>query len=291
MKTMKEFRIARDLAAVVALTFGLAACTQSDEPGVDTMKAPHSPVNIMAGVQQGTHTRAAGIEGDGFGADTQITILDKNDAAKKAVFTKGADATWSTDTPLYWDDLTKDSGAETYSFVGIYPKDALLTYTVGEPELLMAFADHQAVKSSEVAFNFKHVLSKLTLKIEPDATIEGIAAPVIVLKKIKKSATFGYENTDGFANFSLAAGEGEDYSVSDATIDGKNVSREFLIPAQLIGELTFTATGLTQHSYKSIDLKQGQNLTLTLTLTKSGLVPKSVSVTDWTTDNKTGQLD
>ena len=292
MKTMKELRIARNLAAVVVLTFGMSACTQNDEPGTDSIQAPHTAVNIMAGVQQGAATRVAGIEGNGFGEGTKITILDKNNATTKAVFTKGVDAAWTSETPLYWDDLTKDSGKETFSFVGIYPNDASLTYTVGDPnEILMAFADNQAAKSSEVQFDFKHVLSKLTLTIEPDATISSITSPVITLKGIKKSVTFNYENTDGFANFQLAAGEGEDYSVNDATIDGKNVTREFLVPAQLISALTFTATGLSEHTYKTIDLKQGQNLKLTLTLTKSGFVPKSVSVTDWTTDNKTGQFD
>ena len=293
MKTRKELRMARNVAAVVAFTFGMAACTQSEEPAV-AAKVPHTPVNVMAGVQ-GVQTRAAGIDaaGEGFNDDTEITILDKNGPSLKAVFTKTADG-WTADNAMYWDDMTPDNGKTTYSFVGIYPKDASLTYKVKDAELLMAITDNQAAKAEAVAFDFKHVLSKFTVKVTADASFTSIDAPVITLVNIHESATFKYEaNAQKFATFDLVGEATGVYASENPTNVSKVVTYEYLLPAQTITNVNFDATGLETYKYNgSVVLAQGKNTTLNLTLSRTGLKSESVTIDPWGVgDTESGTLN
>lgn len=282
----RELRIARNLAAVVAFSFGMAACTQSEDQPSVTDPAPHTPVNILAGVQN-ILSRADGINGtgDGFEDGSAIKVVNLNDLTTESTYTLTGSA-WTGAPVFYWDDLKAVDNK--YKFGAIWPAAADLTFTAtqgGTDEILIAMTEEVSA-TAPVNLTFKHVLSKITVEVkrEGDANLTNAT---ISLVDLQPTATFEYVDANGFAKGTLATDKATFTSSpsSEATMEYTAI-----VPAQEIATIRVAHNGNTYDYTTPVALAQGKITKVTLTLKKKELTLGTIAVTPWETEDKTGEI-
>lgn len=286
-----ELRMAGNLA-VVALTLGLGACTQSNELEVASGEpVSHTPVDVFATVG-GILSRAGVVNGSAFEEGSIIKVVDINKEATNTTY-KYEGSVWTSANKLYWDNLTAVDSK--YDFAGIWPDDAELNYTAdGTNEILIALTNDVAPKAA-VNLDFKHVLSKVTIVVKPDATFPlaefKALTPEITLLDIKNNPTFTLiANGEDFASFVLGSTTAsfKSSALTPEDVEGTaKVSYTCIIPAQGLGDITFKLDDNRTFTYdaSAITLRQGHNTTIALNLKKSELATPTIGVTDWTADD------
>lgn len=292
LQSMKrELRMARNLAAVATFAFGMAACTQNEEQQLEATPAPHSPVNILAGVQT-ILSRADGVTGTAFNDGSKITVTDINNSTVTSLYTLSGDL-WSATPTLYWDDLTATDGH--YNIAGIWPAGSALTFTADPlkptAEILIALSGNLQPKTA-VNLDFKHVLSKLTVIVEPGTgfTADELDQSVIKLEDVKTTATFEYTDNNGFAKMAPLGAAVADFT--SGALAKTAVQYTAIIPSQSLSSIKFSlANGGATYTYSTaVNLAQGKETTLTLTLNKTGIDNGNINVADWTTGKESGSI-
>ena len=145
-----------------------------------------------------------------------------------------------------------------------------------------------ARQKSAVSINFKHLLSKVTVKLVSGAGNPSLDGAVVKLKDVKPSTTLTASITEG--KVSEASGEAKAITVMTATTDA--LSGSAVIVPQTLGtgfiEVTLknggvlTSTGLKNgdSSLTNVVLETGKAYTYTITVNLTGLDVSS-SIADW----------
>lgn len=254
---------------------------------------------------------------------------DNTKQAEKGVFTYNS--VWkSPDLPstdaILWDDLApvNISGDNKYPFFAVAPVD-LANATTGAVEadqsatskenlvksdLLMAYTDATTQKGT-VALTFKHMLAKLTVKIKV-GTVNGFNSSEVKIKNAIKDYTVDYANPTTAAPATVAVATESAVEITpfagedDGSAESLAKVYSVILPAQKISdqaadakvEIKITVGTSPQvintYTFKplsAITLVNGTHTTLTLTIKGTKVELGDVKVTDWTSDEKTGDIE
>lgn len=191
-------------------------------------------------------------------------------------YTKGTDGTWSSDSPIYLDQMTAGSviyaTATNTDAEGNTIKDALTGYS----DVLVAGA--VSVKGGAVAIQFRHALAQMSVKlVKAENFTEDIIDAVITTPSMPKSASM---NTDAEGYLYMAASGTE-----TVTYDVTSESTHLVVPQTLAIGSTFIVKLKNGNSYtaklaKEVVLEAGTNTTITLTLEETEVAVKA-AVTPW----------
>ena len=191
-------------------------------------------------------------------------------------YTKGTDGTWSSDSPIYLDQMTAGSviyaTATNTDAEGNTIKDALTGYS----DVLVAGA--VSAKGGAVAIQFRHGLAQMTVKLVKGANFTAdIANAVITTPPMVKSASMN-TNAEGYLYLAASGTEIVKYDVvSEAT--------HLVVPQTLEAGWVFTVKLSNNRIYEAklannVTLEAGKNTTITLTLEETEAAIKA-AVTPW----------
>lgn len=305
-----------------ALFFGcclatITACTENEDitPGKKT------PVGITAALTGEVVTKAE--KAYAPDTDTKIYLYYKNGAntteTEKAIYTYSsgkwntADVSMHSTDCIFWDDLAQVEGS--YPFFAISPVDVPTTEVqtnqsteanLIKSDLLMAYTANTALKSN-VNLVFKHMLTKLTVKVDmKDVASGSTIAVAAVINNAVKDYTVNYTEPAPTADIPATVTIGTSRTnITPQTVKGTgNVVREFsaILPVQdiqkgkAVVKITITQ-GDTNYTYTyqpepddALSLKQGKETTLTLTVKGTVVLPGTIQVTDWTPTTANGDI-
>lgn len=321
MKTKELTRAALFITCTLA---SFTACTSNEEPLTPREK---TPVGINPTITGEVVTKAEDANYEPGDGAKKIYMYYKggDNTVEKEKGTYAYASTWATDTggEMYWDDLTAVNGS--YAFWAVSPKD-LSNATSGAVEtnqsatdnltnsdLLMAYTAG-VTQQGTVALTFKHMLSKLTVKIKV-GDVNGFSSSEVSIKKAIKDYTVTYDNPTAAAPATVEKTTGEATAITpkseadDTYGDGKTMKiYSAILPMQTIGdgaddaniEIRITvgsgdATTVNTYTYKpgdgnKITLAQGKQTILTLTITGTEVKLGEVKVTNWTSEEQTGDI-
>ena len=191
-------------------------------------------------------------------------------------YDKGTDGTWSSDSPIYLDQMT--AGSVIYATAintdasGNKIKDEVTGYT----DNLIAGA--VGVKGGKAAIQFRHGLAQMTVKLVKGANFTAdIANAVITTPPMAKSASMN-TNAEGYLYLAASGTETVKYDVvSEAT--------HLVVPQTLEAGRVFTVKLSNNQIYEAklannVTLEAGKNTTITLTLEETEAAIKA-AVTPW----------
>jgi len=191
-------------------------------------------------------------------------------------YTKGTDGVWTSENPIYLDQMTTASviyaTATNTDAEGNAVKDAVTGYN----DVLVAGA--VSMKGGTVSIQFRHALAQLTVKIEKgDGFPADIADAVITTPALIKSASM---NTDSEGYLYLVASGTETVSY-----DFTSESAHLVVPQTLAAGTTFTVKLKNGNIYtakvaKDVVLEAGKNTTITLTMEETQVAVKA-ALTPW----------
>lgn len=243
---------------------------------------------------------------------------------EKGIYTYagGWNAAGSETDCIFWDDLVAIDSK--YPFFAVAPKD--LANKVEEAvevnqstldnftnsDLLMAYTD-ATVKQGQVSLNFKHMLAKLTVKVKVDAVSSFSSSSVSIQNAIKEytvNYTSSAPTTDKPATVAVKTGATPTAALTPYTENtedgGKTQVYSIILPAQeistsgvkiktsvVIGSGTTETNAYTYPSAGRSDkviLANGTHTTVTLTINGTTVELNSVTVSDWTQANASGDI-
>lgn len=304
------------ILAAAAMT--LAACnSEMDDLNVE--------IRLRSGLDvQQTDTRAAtGIQSKEFdeGAAIDVYISEDTDDtptttyAQPLTYTIDSDKKTMKGTQQYYP--TSGNGVNIYA---IYPSGTSVaennTFTIKEDQsvddnykasdlMYGAPANNATVARTKSAVNigFKHLLSKVTVKLESGKGAPDLNGAVVTLKSVKPSTTLTASITEG--KVSEASGDPKNIKVmkAETTTTTDTPEGSAVIVPQTLGlgfievELAtggvLTSTGLTSGntSLESVVLEAGKAYTYTITVNLTGL-DVTASIEDWNSgDTVTGDAE
>lgn len=322
MKTNQSIYSALFIGCLLAAA---PSCSTED----DNLPKEKTPVGITATLTGEVETKA---DVDYTpAADTKIYMYYKNGAnttaTENAIYTyNSSESKWNTadqlqeaDKCIFWDDLGKVDNK--YPFFAISPTDVGATSTevqenqstdanLAKSDLLMAYTPNTAFKG-KVNLVFKHMLSKLTIKVDLTAVANADKVTVAaVINKAVKDYTVDYTSPAPTANTPAKVTTSTTrVTITPKTVTGTgNTTREFtaVLPAQDIqsglATITITVTQpgsgtATNYTYtyqpeaiKKVTLEQSKETTLTLTIKGTVVELGSITVTNWTQKTATGDI-
>lgn len=294
------------LLTLAAVAMTLAACnSEIDDLNVE--------IRLKSGLDvQQTDTRAATtIQSDKFDKDAAIDVYI-SEATKEGqeettitkytqplTYTIGEDGSTMNGTQQYFP--TSGNGVNIYA---VYPSGTSIasenTFTIKVDQSMDA--DYKASdlmygkpttnpverQKSAVSINFKHLLSKVTVKLESGKGTPSLDGAVVKLKGVKPSTTLTASITEG--KVSEACGDAKAITVMTAATDALSGSA-VIVPQTLStsfievtlkngGVLTSTGLSNGSTSLESVVLETGKAYTYTITVNLTGLSVSS-SITDW----------
>ncbi len=288
------------LLAAAALAF--AACSSETDNW-------NGEIRLRSGLDVQQTTRAAtDIQSTQFASgekiDVYITEATTGTAtttyAQPLTYTTGSDGAMNPSTQPYFP--TSGNGVNIYA---VYPTGAAKTspFTIKSNQSLDADykasdlmygapASNQSVSrtKSAVVLTFKHLLSKVTVVLEPGNGNPDLNGAVVTLKKVLPSTTLTATNTGG--SIGDASGSATDITVMTAT--GSALSGSAVVIPQTLAtsfiEVTLKNGGvLTSNSLKSggntlekVELVGGKAYTYTITVNLTSLDVTS-TISDWGT--------
>ena len=291
-------------ATVMAIaTISTTSCSKSDV--INNTDPVQAAVNILPTVSNAT----AGTRADAAYAKGSIFLYYGNvGSAQTATFTYGS--AWTSNDPLYWNDLV--AANNEYKFFALAPAVPTATPAVTEDQ---SAAESLAANDQLVAYCavntpratlpliFKHVLSQI--KVELTAGVESShaayidpASATLSIKGAKTGYTMAYTGATVAAPATATATTGEATSIMPLT-GATGTTREFLtiLPPQTFDasalKLSFSiaAKTYTWSNADAITIAAGQNLTIQITVTKTGvnLLANGITVGNWTDATLTDQ--
>ena len=280
MKKNLITRIGRLMAMPLAVA-ALVAC--NEENIVDNTQMDAVGISVaMTGTAE-TVTRATTTLPSG---DLKL-MYSSLTSAQTAVYT-GSGSSWSSTAPLYWQQLSAQSGK--YPFYAVSPSDAGMTAVPADQstadaakasDLLMAFAEPSY--KSTIALNFKHALSMVEVNLTngggmTDAELSGASLTIDGLQ-----TQYTVAGTTATASGTAANG-------LMPLKDGANF--QFIAPAQQLAAngltMNFTVTindVPVTYTYKNpadLTLVGGKKTVFNISVSKTA-IQVAVTVEDWTT--------
>lgn len=314
MKAKQLTNVALSLSCCLA---ALTACVGEE---TEVFPPEKQPVGISATITGEVTTKA---EPDYKPAsDTKIYMYYKNGGntsipGEKGIYTyngskwNAADEVLNAGDCIFWDDLVAVSGK--YPFFAVSPKDpagvttgSVETDQSSEPnfanaDLLMAYSE-VATRQAKVPLIFKHMLAKLTVKVDMNAVTTTISSTTVSIENAIKGYTVAYTGVGvpsattpaTITTGSTGATTFTPYKINAESI-GKTVVYSVILPAQDISsaaakvKTTITISGssgtenlvYTYAPTSATKLANGTNTTLTLTVNGTVLELSDIKVTDW----------
>lgn len=258
-------------------------------------------------------------------ADTKIYMYYKNGANteidEKGIYNynngwKSADQTMKADDCIFWDDLVPVNSK--YPFFAVSPIDTdkktagavQANQTTNDnfinSDLLMAYTEVAGTsKMTNVPLTFKHMLSKLTIKVKVGA-ISSFNSSAVTIQNAKKDYSINYTTpaptaampaavaASGSANETITPHAESDEKDNDKTVKVYSA----ILPAQTINKIQTVVTvgsagSTTTYTYTytgSVTLAQATNTTLTLTINGTKVELDDIKVTDWKTATADGKI-
>lgn len=311
---MKQFRTYLHATILFAL---IGSSCSSDN---DTAELKYIELDVS--IQNETATRV-NMDGDAFEENDQFRIYFYSycpipTAGSEKIISvyqyNGTTEGWGVstgETPIYWDDRNQ---AIVRNFCAIMPYDDYdvsgQTYAVQTNQTTQA-----AYKKSDlliactrtaqrlVPVAFKHAYSRLIVKFDdPESSFGTLQYNTITLKEVKTTGAMIYtektNDVDGKDEITVAASaQGSNNSVQmHKADDAGNPYFTAILPPQTIAEgtavfeITVTEDSKAKtYNYKvdvdDLILNQGEQITLTLTLKKSGIEFNNITIAPWGTIN------
>ena len=196
--------------------------------------------------------------------------------AKSHTYTKGTDGTWTSNAPIYLDNLT----AGSVLYAGAYNMDEQGTIIQDGVTSLYDYlgSDAVSVKGGAAAFTLRHLQAQMTVKLQAGTGFTASLDGATISTPTMTNATQVGTDAEGNMVIKEKANATGTYSIaSDAT--------HIVVPQTLAANSIFTVKLANGNTYeakltKDVTLAAGVNTTITLTLepTKVGV---SAAVTAW----------
>lgn len=323
MKTKQLTNVALSLSCCLA---ALTACVGEE---TEVFPPEKQPVGISATITGEVTTKA---EPDYKPAsDTKIYMYYKNGGntttGEKGIYTyngaswNAADELLNAGDRIFWDDLVAVSGK--YPFFAVSPKDpagvttgSVETDQSSEPnfanaDLLMAYSE--VARQAKVPLIFKHMLAKLTVKVNTGVVSASINQISVSVKDAIKEYTVAYTGTlSGDSPAKITTGSERNATFTPHTesteSNGKVYVYSVILPAQDISSaaakvkttITISSPGSTEdlvYTYAPdpapltvTKLANGKNTILTLTVNGTVLELGDVKVTNWNEVSADGNI-
>lgn len=191
-------------------------------------------------------------------------------------YTKGDDGTWTSDDPIYLDNLT----ANSVLYALAYNKDADGTVIEDTKTQLNDYlgTDAVSVKGGTAAFTLRHLLAQMTINLVAGT---GFSANLTGATISTPTMTFEHKlGTDANGNMVM-----NEVTSNKGTYTIASAATHIVVPQTLAKDAVFTVTLANSNTYEAtlteaVTLTAGVNTTITLTLmpTKVGV---SAAVTPW----------
>lgn len=309
MKTKQLTNVALSLSCCLA---ALTACVGGE---TDAFPPEKQPVGISATITGEVTTKA---EPDYKPAsDTKIYMYYKNGGntttGEKGIYTynggkwNAANELLNAGDRIFWDDLVAVSGK--YPFFAVSPKDVSTLTGVAvdqsdatnfaNADLLMAYSE-VTTRQAKVPLIFKHMLAKLTVKVNTGAVSTTISKTSVSMENAIKDYTVTYTGTlsrDSPAKITTGSERNVTFTphTESTESNGKVYVYSVILPAQDISsaaakvKTTITISGssgtenlvYTYAPTEATTLANGKNTILTLTVNGTVLELSDIKVTDW----------
>lgn len=192
-------------------------------------------------------------------------------------YTKGTDGTWTSENPIYLDNLT----ASSVLYALAYNKDANGNQIQDAKTRLNDFlgTDAVSVKGGTAAFTLRHLLAQMTINLVAGT---GFSADLTDATISTPTMTFEHKlGTDANGNMVM----NEVTSNSGKYVDIASAATHIVVPQTLAVNSTFTVKLANGNTYEAklteaVTLAAGVNTTITLTLEPTQ-VGVSAAVTPW----------
>lgn len=319
MKTKQLTNVALSLSCCLA---ALTACVGEE---IEVFPPEKQPVGISATITGEVTTKA---EPDYKPAsDTKIYMYYKNGGntttGEKGIYTynggkwNAANELLNAGDRIFWDDLVAVSGK--YPFFAVSPKDVSTLTGVAvdqsdatnfaNADLLMAYSE--VARQEKVPLIFKHMLAKLTVKVNTGVVSASINQISVSVKDAIKEYTVAYTGTgtlSGDSPAKITTGSERNATFTPHTesteSNGKVYVYSVILPAQDISKsaakvkTTITISGssgtenlvYTYAPTSATTLANGTNTTLTLTVNGTVLELSDIKVTDWDKVTASGSI-
>lgn len=317
MKTNQSLYSALFIGCLLAAA---PSCSNED----DNLPKEKTPVGITATLTGEVETKADVVYKPTAG-DKNIYVYYKDGANtetdEKGIYNyngswKSADQSTKADDCIFWDDLVPVNSK--YPFFAVSPIDTdnktagvvQIDQTSNDnfinSDLLMAYTEVAGTsKMTNVPLTFKHMLSKLTIKVKVGA-ISSFNSSAVTIQNAKKDYTINYTSptpsatvpatvaASGTANTTITP-----HAESDEKDNNKTVKvYSAILPAQAINNIQTvvtvgSASSTTTYTYTyngSVTLAQATNTTLTLTINGTKVELNNIKVTDWIDKTATGDI-
>lgn len=324
MKTKRSLNSNIIMALCIAAIMSFTACSGQEDPFGPKAK---TPVSITASITGEVVTKAD-VNKDYAPAEggKTIALYYKNGAnstaTEKGLFTY--DGSWSANVnpsagyQIFWDDL--EAVGSAYPFFAVAPADLnkVTSKTVEtdqntganqtNSDLLMAFTSVAPTnKMKKIDLTFKHMLAKLTVKVDVSKVANASSVTVAVtIKNAISDYTINYTSPSPTTAIPAAVTSGASRkAITPKTVTGTGTIREFsaILPVQdIVKAGTTVEVKVTQGSSdtntytfqpenaQKVSLAKAQNTTLTLTIKGTNLELGTIQVTDWTTGTAPGDI-
>ena len=313
MKAKQLTNVALSLSCCLA---ALTACVGEE---TEVFPPEKQPVGISATITGEVTTKAELFYEPA--SNTNIYMYYKNGGntsipGEKGIYTysggkwNAADEVSHAGDCIFWDDLVAVSGK--YPFFAVSPKDpagvttgSVETDQSSEPnftnaDLLMAYSE--VARQAKVPLIFKHMLAKLTVKVNTGAVSTTISKTSVSMENAIKDYTVTYTGTgtlSGDSPAKITTGSTRNATFTPHTesteSNGKVYVYSVILPAQDISSVaakvktTITISGssgtenlvYTYAPTSATTLANGTNTTLTLTVNGTVLELSDIKVTDW----------
>lgn len=264
-------------------------------------------VTVNLPVTIGNITAIGSITGD----ELALADGDKLEVSETATTATGtyiySAGAWTNPVPLYWDDLTTDGSAYTFS--------ALLTPAGGSNTTTGLVKDYlggttgDVAFGSPIAFGLSHLMAQISITVKPGTGYEDVAPADITaslnnLKQLKSmgiDGTFTSEAADAPLKLVLA----EEPKAKGKTAAGKAIAAEaakaytataLVVPQTLAKGTLLVSIDIQGSTYTysapegGFAFKPGKKNSITLTVNKSGM-DLSFTLDDWGEDGSKADED
>lgn len=315
MKTNQSIYSALFIGCLLAAA---PSCSNED----DNLPKEKTPVGITATLTGEVETKADVAYAPTAG-DKNIYVYYKDGANtetdEKGIYNyngswKSADQSTKADDCIFWDDLVPVNSK--YPFFAVSPIDTdnktagvvQANQTIDNDfinsDLLMAYTEVEgASKMKNVSLTFKHMLSKLTIKVKVGA-INSFKSSTVTIQNAKKDYTINYTSPTTAVPATVAASGTANTTItphaeSDEKDNNKTVKvYSAILPAQAINNIQTvvtvgSASSTTTYTYTyngSVTLAQATNTTLTLTINGTKVELENIRVTDWIDKTASGDI-
>lgn len=320
MKAKQLTNVALSLSCCLA---ALTACVGEE---TEVFPPKKQPVGISATITGEVTTKA---EPDYKPAsDTKIYMYYKNGGntttGEKGIYTynggkwNAANELLNAGDRIFWDDLVAVSGK--YPFFAVSPKDVSTLTGVAvdqsdatnfaNADLLMAYSE-VTTRQAKVPLIFKHMLAKLTVKVDMNAVTTTISNTTVSIKNAIKDYSVAYTGIgvpSATTPATITTSSTEKTAFTPYKINAESTDKipvySVILPAQAISsaaakvETAITISGssgtedlvYTYAPTEATTLANGKNTILTLTVNGTVLELSDIKVTDWDKVTASGSI-